>query len=195
MNGKWLDFLVKVRLPIILFVVAISFATAYFVSNPERHGVGYAPEQPIPFSHKKHAGEMKIDCTYCHFSVDKSRHAGIPTPETCMNCHSVAKGDSPHIKNLKNYFENSIPIPWKRVHKVPDFVYFNHSAHVNKGIQCQSCHGPVEQMEKVEQVRPFTMQNCLQCHKSAHGELEGEIEKNKLDQLSIGPNNCSACHR
>ena len=192
MNRVWLDFVMKVRLPIVVAVGAAAFMVTYFVSNAEREGVGYAPEQPIPFSHKRHAGEMKIDCRYCHIGADQSRHAVVPSVDTCMNCHSLARTDSPWIQQLKKFADEGKPIPWKRVHQVPEFVYFNHSVHVNKGITCQTCHGPVEQMDKIEQVRPFAMSNCLHCHRNAHEELQGITD---LSQIKKGPENCSACHR
>ena len=190
MNKRALDYALKIRLPITVVVILSSFALTFYVSRPERDGLGYQPEQPINYSHKLHAGEMDIDCQYCHTGVEKTRHAMVPPAETCMNCHKVVKTDSPEIKKLREYWEKGEPIPWKRIHKVPDYAYFNHSVHVNKGIDCAHCHGDVRKMEKVEQVHSFTMGNCLSCHRDAHERMP-EIAEN----INKGPENCNACHR
>jgi hypothetical protein len=189
MKKSVLDYTLKVRFPITVFVIIISFAITYYVSRSERDGVGYQPEQPIKFSHKLHAGKMGIDCKYCHIGVDKSRHALIPAVNICMNCHKYARKNSPEIKKLTNYYQKGIPIPWKRIHKLPDFVYFNHSVHVNKGIDCVNCHGKVQNMEQVQQVKSFTMSACLDCHKNIHEYLP------QLAGISTGPINCYTCHR
>ncbi|MEO8400049.1 MAG: cytochrome c3 family protein, partial [Ignavibacteriaceae bacterium] len=134
MKKSLLDYVLRTRLPIILFVAAASFTLTYFASRAERDGVGYSPEQPINYSHKLHAGDMKIDCQYCHVAVEKGRHAMVPAVATCMNCHTLARKNSPEIVKLTQYYNKGEAIPWKRIHKVPDYAYFNHSVHVNKGI-------------------------------------------------------------
>lgn len=190
MKKTTLDYSLKVRLPITVFVILTSFVITFYVSRSERDGVGYQPDQPINFSHKLHAGEMGIDCQYCHVGVEKSRHAVIPPVSTCMNCHSLAKTDSPEIQKLTEYYEEGKPIPWKRIHQVPEYAYFNHSVHVTAGIDCSSCHGDVAQMEKVEQVHSFTMGSCLSCHREPHEKmpyLTGVVNK--------GPEDCASCHR
>jgi hypothetical protein len=184
-----LDYILRIRLPITIFVIIVSFALTYYASKAERDGVGYSPEQPILFSHKLHAGDMKIDCQYCHTGVEKSRHAIVPAVATCMNCHSVARKDKPEIIKLTKYYNEGKPVFWKRVHKVPDFAYFNHSVHVNKGINCEACHGNVSQMEVIGQMNSFTMSACLDCHRNAHEKLP----ENKI--INKGPENCFACHR
>lgn len=189
MSNNFIDYILRIRLPIVLFVAVLSFAITYFASRSERDGVGYAPEQPINFSHALHAGQMKIDCLYCHTTVEKTRHASIPVVSTCMNCHTIARKDRPEIIKLTKYYNDGTPIPWKRIHKVPDYAYFNHSSHVTKGIECQTCHGPVEEMEKVSQIKPFTMGDCLSCHRNAQANLP------YLKQVKKGPDNCWACHR
>lgn len=189
MKKSFIDYALRVRLPVILFVIVLSFAVTYFASRAERDGVGYSPDQPILFSHKLHAGDMKIDCQYCHTGVEKSRHAMIPPAETCMNCHRIARKDRPEIIKLTKYYTEGVAIPWKRIHKVPDFAYFNHSVHVIKGIDCVNCHGDVKQMEKVAQMNSFTMSACLDCHRNAHQRFP------KLANLNVGPDNCFACHR
>ncbi len=189
MKKQFLDYVLRNRLPVLVFVVLASFALTYFASRAERDSVGYSPVQPILFSHQLHAGQMKIDCQYCHIGVEKSRHAMIPSVATCMNCHSVARKDKPEIIKLTTYYKENEPLPWKRIHKVPDYAYFNHSVHVNKGIDCTACHGPVNQMDKVLQVSSFTMGSCLNCHRNAHTVLPD------LKNINLGPQYCSACHR
>lgn len=189
MKKTVLDYTLKIRLPIILFVIALTFVITFYVSRPERDGIGYAPEQPIKFSHKLHAGDMAIDCQYCHTGVAKGRHALVPSVNICMNCHAVARKNQPEIIKLTEYYETGKPLPWKRIHKVPEYAYFNHSVHVNKGIECISCHGDVAQMEVVSQVRGFTMTACLECHRNPHEHLD------YLEKVNIGPDNCAACHR
>jgi hypothetical protein len=157
MNKAFLDHLLKVRVPLILFVVVLAFTFAYFATSAPRLGVGYQPEQPIQYSHLLHAGEMDIDCQYCHIGVDKGRHAVIPAVSVCMNCHTYAVIDSAEVVKLRRYYDENLPIAWERIHKLPDHVYFSHSAHVNKGIDCTNCHGPIEKMEVVEQVKPWSM--------------------------------------
>ena len=189
MKKSFLDYTLKIRLPLTLFVVAMSFMLTFYISRPERDNVGYQPEQPIKFSHQLHAGQMNIDCQYCHTGVTKERHALIPSVNICMNCHSVARKDRPEIIKLTKYYEEGKPLPWKRVHKVPEFVYFNHSVHVNKGIKCESCHGEVRQMTVAKQMKSFTMTACLDCHRNAQANLP------YLKGIQNGPTNCATCHR
>jgi len=124
-----------------------------------------AREQPVQFSHKHHVADDGIDCRYCHTSVEQSAFAGIPPTRTCMNCHSQIFADSPYLEPIRESFRTGKPIPWTRVHKLPDFVYFNHSIHVNKGVGCATCHGPVHQMPLVRQVASLQMEWCLDCHR------------------------------
>lgn len=193
MKKHLLDYNLKVRLPIIIFTAVLAFTITYYASYAERNGIGYSPEQPIKFSHKLHAGDMQIDCKYCHVGADKSRTAGVPSADICMNCHTVARADRPEIVKLVKYYNEKKPIEWKRIHKVPDFAYFNHSVHVNKGIGCTNCHGEVKQMEQVAQVNSFTMGACLTCHRKPEQKISNyeEIKSN----LKNGPENCAACHR
>lgn len=189
MNSSLLDYILRIRLPIVIFVAISSFALTYFISRPERDGIGYQPDQPIAYSHKLHAGDLKIDCKYCHTGVEKSRHAMVPSLATCMNCHTIARKDRPDIIKLTEYYNEGKALPWIRIHRVPDFAYFNHSVHVNRGIDCQVCHGDVAKMEKVLQVNSFTMGACLDCHRNPQKYVTG------LAQINKGPENCFACHR
>jgi hypothetical protein len=141
MKKSLLDYTLRVQLPIVVFVAVVSFSATYFLSRAERDGVGYAPTQPIAFSHKLHAGTMQIDCKYCHTAVTSAPNASVPAVSICMNCHTVARKNRLEIIKLTRYYEEGVALPWKRVHKVPDYAYFNHSVHVNKGIDCANCHG------------------------------------------------------
>lgn len=195
MKNFLLDYNLKVRLPILVFVVLTVFVITYYASYAERQGVGYMPPQPIAYSHKLHAGDLKIDCRYCHSDVEKSRQANIPSASVCMNCHTQARTDRPEIIKLTEYYNKGIPIEWKRVHRVPDFAYFNHSVHVNKGIDCSNCHGNIAEMEVVEQVKDFSMRACLDCHRNPQQTIKN-ISVGKEDlKINNGPTNCSACHR
>jgi nitrate reductase gamma subunit len=128
---------------------------------------GYAPPQPIAFSHQIHAGDNRIPCLYCHFAAETSRHAGIPPAGVCMNCHGQLKVASAEVEKLKEAFDQRRPLRWTKVHNLPDFVYFSHSQHVRGGgVACQRCHGPVQTMERVSQAAPLTMGWCLDCHRN-----------------------------
>lgn len=189
MKSHLLDYTLRTRLPLVLFVAVAAFVATYYLSRAERDGVGYAPAQPVAFSHKLHAGTMAIDCQYCHTSVAASPHASVPPVSTCMNCHAVARKNRPEIIKLTRYYEQGTALPWARIHRVPDYAYFNHSVHVNKGIPCASCHGNVENMEVVRQVSQFTMASCLDCHRNAPERLKD------VPGIARGPENCNACHR
>jgi hypothetical protein len=123
-------------------------------------------EQPVQFSHKHHSGDDGIDCRYCHTSVETSSDAGMPPTKTCMNCHSQIWADSPYLEPVRASWKTGKPIEWTRVHDLPDYVYFNHSIHVNKGVGCSTCHGNVSQMPVVYQAASLQMEWCLQCHRN-----------------------------
>jgi len=126
---------------------------------------GTSPQQPINFSHKIHAGDFEIPCMYCHIQARRSISAGVPSVNKCVNCHKVIATQRPQIQLLMNYWENQEPIPWIKVHDLPDFVYFPHKRHVSAGVACQTCHGPVETMAVVSRMAPVKMGQCLSCHK------------------------------
>ncbi|WP_232065038.1 cytochrome c3 family protein [Rhodocytophaga rosea] len=166
---------------------------------------GYAPTQPIAFSHKLHAGQYQIDCSYCHTTVYKGRSANIPSANICMNCHNAIKPNSPQIKKIYEAIESERPIEWIRVHNLPDFAYFNHSQHTNVGgVECQSCHGQIQNMEVVQQISPLTMGWCIDCHRKTQVNTEGNDyydkllavhnSKEPLKVANIGGLECSKCH-
>jgi hypothetical protein len=159
---------------------------------------GYAPQQPIAFPHKVHAGDNKIACLYCHSAARTSRHAGIPSVSVCMNCHSMLEKQTQEIEKLKEAVQLERPVSWVKVHNLPDFVYFNHSQHVQSGVACQNCHGAVEKMERVEQVTPLTMGFCLNCHRE-HANLPTSSLARVIQGLKETPKpvaglDCGSCH-
>jgi len=175
---------------------------------------GYSPDQPVWFSHKVHAGQNKIDCMYCHTTAEDSKSAGIPGTDVCMNCHNVVKtgaqtGDV-EINKVIDSWNTGKPIEWVRVHNLPDHVFFNHSQHVNAGKrECEECHGPVEEMDRLAQVEDLSMGWCLDCHRKTevqfndngfykkyvrfHEELNSG-KRSKVTVDDIGGNNCQTCH-
>ncbi|HJV24872.1 MAG TPA: cytochrome c3 family protein [Aromatoleum sp.] len=173
---------------------------------------GAAVRQPIPFSHKHHVGDDGIDCRYCHTSVENSRFAGMPSTETCMTCHSQLFNDAPVLAPLRESLLSGWPVAWRRVHDLPDFVYFDHSIHVRKGVSCGECHGPVEQMPLIWREASLEMQWCLDCHRRPERHLHpaGEVfrgvrpaEGDARAALEGSPRllstrrltDCSTCHR
>ena len=130
--------------------------------------VGMPKEQPVPFSHKHHVTGMGIDCRFCHVTVEESAFAGIPPTETCMGCHSLVWTEAPILEPVRASFRDNIPLRWTRVHDLPDFVYFKHDIHVNKGIGCQTCHGQIDQMPLVWKANTLNMEWCLECHRAPH---------------------------
>ncbi len=207
---KWAD-----EVPRQLLLGLIIFATAavagvWYYFSPEYTDVGYAPEQPVPFSHKLHAGQLDFDCQYCHTNVSESKHANIPATETCMNCHNQIKTDSPRLEKIRESWETGEAVEWIRVHNLPDYAYFNHAAHVNVGVGCESCHGRVDRMEVVQQVEPLSMSWCLDCHRNPEQqvrpveevttmgyEIANQIEKGQelVSENNINPpTDCQSCH-
>ncbi len=154
--------------------VALAFS---YYATPKALNVGYQPSQPIPFSHKIHVDQLGLDCRYCHSFVDVSGHSNVPTGSTCWNCHQHVQRESPKLAPLHKSMNpthpgyDGKPIEWVKIHKSPDYVYFNHSAHVNRGISCQTCHGDVNKMEVVYQAQPHSMSWCLDCHRAPEKNL------------------------
>ena len=188
-------------------IIAVLLLGKIGLDSVMRIGVsqGYAPKQPIAYSHKLHAGEYKINCAYCHTSVYKGKSASIPAANICMNCHNVIKNGSPEIKKLYTAIEKNQPIEWVRVHNIPDYAYFNHAQHTNVGgLACQNCHGEIEKMEVVQQVSPLTMGWCIDCHRKTDVNTKGNAYYDKLLAVhaskepmkvaTIGGLECSKCH-
>jgi menaquinone reductase, multiheme cytochrome c subunit len=192
--------------PVYLIVLLVYGAKA------ETLRVGYQPKQPIPYSHALHVGELGLDCRYCHSTVEQSGHAAIPAPATCLNCHHAVRSDSPFITPIFEAAYGGAPLKWVRVHDLPDYVYFNHSAHVRRGVGCESCHGRIDRMVEVYQAKTLTMEWCLDCHNDPTSHLRDPSqvtvmgydppggarsvgEKIRKDNNIKPPTNCSTCHR
>ncbi len=180
--------------------------------SPQTTNVGYAPEQPVPYSHAVHVSELGIECLYCHNTVDVAAQASLPPTQTCMNCHASVLTDKETLAPVVESYETGLPIPWVRVHDLPDFVFFNHSAHLSAGVSCVSCHGRVDQMDVVSQVESLSMKWCLDCHRDPDPHLRPsdkitdlawtpEIDARELGaalraEHEIQPStSCSICHR
>jgi hypothetical protein len=169
-------------------------------------------DQPVQFSHQHHVGGIGIDCRYCHTSVEVSSTAGIPPTKTCINCHSQIWSTSPYLEPVRSSFRDDKPLKWLRVHDTPDFVYFNHSIHVKKGMGCETCHGRVDKMPLMKQQNSLQMEWCLNCHRNPEQFVRPRSEVFTMgyvpavDQRELGPQlvaeykiqsltNCSVCHR
>ena len=196
-----------------LYVVAM---VAYGFS-PLTTDVGYEPIQPVDYSHKLHAGELGIDCRYCHNTVEYANKAALPPTQTCFNCHTQIHKDSLKLLPLWESYETGLPVEWKRVHDLPDFVYFSHAAHVNRGVSCVECHGRIDKMEVVYQHEMLSMGWCLSCHRDPHPHLRdvalvtdlawgfdfsdevrrahGEAFNHKNLDAIAPSTDCSTCHR
>jgi NAD-dependent SIR2 family protein deacetylase len=180
--------------------------------SPKFTDVGYQPEQPVEFSHQLHAGQMGMDCRYCHNTVEESAHAAVPPTATCMNCHATVVPDSPLLEPVRASAETGEPIEWVRVHMLPDYAYFDHSAHVGAGVGCVSCHGQIDQMPIVRQAEPLSMSWCLDCHRNPEPNLRPRDEVTNMAWSSaeagydphtdptrtrdvVPPQHCGGCHR
>ncbi len=169
---RWTNFL-PLKIAICAGAVATGavFAFTYY-ATPKTLTAGYQPSQPIPFSHKIHVDQLGLDCRYCHSFEDISGTSNVPSSNTCWNCHRHVQKESPKLQPLRDRMDPALkspdfgkPVQWVRVHKLPDFVYFNHSAHLNRGVSCQVCHGQVDQMEVIYQKNSLSMGWCLECHR------------------------------
>jgi hypothetical protein len=201
---KWINLLI---LGAPVYLVAL---IAYGVT-PQAIRIGYQPNQPVPYSHALHAGELGMDCRYCHSTVERAAKAAIPPAATCMNCHQTVLPQSEKLEPVRAAFAESEPVHWTRVHDLPDYVYFNHSAHLAAGVGCESCHGRIDQMAKVYQFAPLTMGWCLDCHRQVRTDPASVLRpKDKITVMGYKPNpadkarvakdvypptNCATCHR
>jgi hypothetical protein len=199
-----------------LFLIGLALIAVLAVArSPYMTRQNFTREQPVQFSHKHHVGDDGIDCRYCHTSVETSAVAGIPPTKTCMNCHSVLFNNSSYLDPVRDSYRNDKSIEWVKVHRLADFVYFNHSIHVNKGVGCSTCHGQVNQMPLVFQANTLLMQWCLDCHRDPEPALRPKDQVFNMDwrapdnQTELGRKlraeykirtteelvSCSTCHR
>lgn len=193
-------------------IVLIIGMTYYF--TPKYSNVGYQPIQPVAFDHSLHVEQLGIDCRYCHTYVDRSEHSNIPGANTCMNCHNQVRTDSAALGPIRESYQSGKPVYWVKVNDTPDYVYFNHAVHVNRGISCVECHGQVNEMKVVHQDKSLTMLFCLDCHRSPENFIRPIDEVYNLNwkpesqaaQVEMGkkfvhdwkvtpPTSCSGCHR
>jgi hypothetical protein len=193
-------------------LMILMIAGIWYYWSPEYTDVGYQPVQPVPYSHKLHVGQLGLDCRYCHTGVEVSAVAMVPPTQTCMNCHTVIKPDSPKLTEIRESWEKGLPMRWIRIHKVPDYAYFDHGAHLRVGVGCESCHGNIAEMEEVELAKPLSMSWCLDCHRNPDQHLRSPDEVTVMgwtppaDQAARAnvikaqfnlkpPVTCSGCHR
>ncbi len=184
----------------------------WYYFSPEYTDVGYQPVQPVPFSHELHAGELELDCRYCHAQVEHAAVASVPPTQVCMNCHRLVSVDSEKLAMIRDSAANNTPMEWIRVHNVPDYAFFDHSLHLRAGVGCSSCHGDIRKMEVVTQTEPLSMGWCLECHRNPDLHLRERDQitntswkppRNQLafaaevkEKLQIAPpEDCSGCHR
>jgi len=213
---KWTNTLpLKVAAGVVLLGAAVTAGSWYYFT-PKYSRVGYQPTQPVYFQHSIHAGQLGMDCRYCHSTVEKSWYANVPAANVCMNCHNPVAGvlkDDPRLALVRESAATGKPIPWVQIHRTPDYAYFNHSVHVARGVSCVECHGRIDQMDEVAQAKPLHMAFCLDCHRNPamairpadkvtdlawtvtpeQQKLFGEkaVHDWKIQSLE----NCSACHR
>ena len=189
--------------------------TYMLVGSPYQTKVGLVLDQPVPFSHEHHVRGLGIDCRYCHTSVETSAVAGVPPTYTCMSCHSQIWSDSPTLQPVRESLKEDRPLVWSKVHDLPDFVYFHHGIHVQKGVGCVSCHGRIDLMPLTYKAEPLTMEWCLECHRHPEKHVRPREEVFNMEwkppggeQLALGRKliednhipvdrltNCSVCHR
>ena len=197
---------------LVLVVPVAAVAGVWYWFSPRFTDVGYRPVQPVPYSHRLHAGNLRIDCRYCHASVEVSAVANVPPTQVCMNCHRVVKVDSPALEPIRESAKSGAPMRWVRVHKLPEYAYFDHHAHVRAGVGCVTCHGHIEEMDVVQQAEPLSMGWCLDCHRNPQPNLRPASEITNMSwkpardpaararQLAglryvRPPVECSGCHR
>ncbi len=196
----------------VIFIALLGYAVDVVNNTSYVTEVNTARPQVVPFSHKHHVGELGLDCRYCHSSVEVSSSAGMPATETCMTCHSQIWTNSTMLEPVRASYSSSKPISWTRVNAVPDFVYFNHSIHVAKGVGCTTCHGPIAEMNITWRGQTLYMRWCLECHNAPekylrpHSEVFNAFYQPPSDQLALGRRlmkeykvqkltNCTTCHR
>ncbi|MCI0573703.1 MAG: cytochrome c family protein [Myxococcaceae bacterium] len=164
---RWTNTVSRLTAALLLSLPAVAIGgLMLYVRSPLANAQSHPVEQPFEFDHRHHTGDEAIDCRYCHHMVEESSTAGIPSTTLCVSCHAQVWNKSPYLAQLREKFFTDQPIPWVRVHNLPEYVYFNHSIHVNKGVGCVTCHGRVDQMAAIYQKEPLTMAWCLECHRN-----------------------------
>lgn len=216
---KWINWLpLAAGIGAVLLGGGVTAGVTYYFT-PKYTRVGYEPVQPVPFSHAVHTGQLGMDCRYCHNGVEKSWFSNLPGASTCMNCHSQVLKDDPRLAIVRESAKNNTPVPWVQIHKTPDYVYFNHEVHVQRGFSCVECHGRIDEMDEVYHAKPLSMSFCLDCHRqpaafirpvnkvadlgwqwSTNAAVAAQMQRTngatfvhdwKIESLQ----SCSACHR
>jgi hypothetical protein len=199
------------KLPLILggvgtVVPALLVGAIWYYVTPKNFQVGYAPTQPVPYSHRLHVGQMGMDCRYCHANVEVAAKAMVPPTQVCMGCHTMVRPESARLAPVRASWESGDPVEWVHIHKLPDHAYFDHSAHLAAGVGCVTCHGRVDQMEVVRMEAPLGMGWCLDCHRDPQPNLrpkdqitnmewKPEMAGNWTPPEVNPPQHCSGCHR
>ncbi len=209
---QWTNKLPAVLLAAVLVLGAGGVGFLWYYGSPKYTDVGYRPTQPVPFSHKLHAGDLGMDCRYCHSNIERSAIANVPATQTCMNCHTLVLPQSEKLLAVRESWATGKPIEWVNVHLLPQYAYFNHSLHLNAGIGCISCHGNIAEMEKVQQMQPLSMSWCLDCHRNPDPHLrpvdqitnmnyappadQAAFAERVKEEKKLNPTqDCSGCHR
>jgi menaquinone reductase, multiheme cytochrome c subunit len=209
---KWSNTLLRALPPVLGIAAGYVVFVFACAASPRTTDVGYQPVQPVPYSHAMHAGRLGMDCRYCHTTVETARMAALPPTQTCMNCHKLIRTQSEKLLPVRESYATGRPIPWVRIHDLPHFAYFDHSAHVRRGVGCVWCHGRIDTMEIVHQDQPLSMGWCLDCHRNPDVNLRPVEFVTKLDWVApedpvvlgrrlreenqINPSvDCSTCHR
>jgi len=211
---KWTNSLPRnIIIGALLVGTAVTAGVTYYFT-PKYYRVGYQPIQPVAFPHSVHVTQLGLDCRYCHNGVEKSWYSNIPATSVCMNCHSQVLKDDDRLAVVRESAATGKPIPWVQIHKMPDYVYFNHSVHVNRGVSCVECHGRIDQMDEVYHAKPLSMSFCLDCHRDPAKHLRPLNKITDLAWTAPTPDaqqqqgtkfvhdwkvqslqNCSTCHR
>jgi len=207
---RWTNQLPAVAVAAVTVLGTLATVAAWYWFSPWFTDVGYAPDQPVAYSHRLHAGQLGMDCRYCHDTVERSSFAAVPPAATCMNCHKIIRTESPLLEPIREAAAGGDAVAWVRVHLLPDYASFDHSVHVGNGVGCESCHGRIDQMDVVQQQQPLSMSWCLDCHKDPTPFLR------PLDKVTVmgwdgtgydppadparkrmpnPPKHCSGCHR
>jgi menaquinone reductase, multiheme cytochrome c subunit len=213
---RWANYLLPVIAISVLGAGLYVPTLVNFGFSPKATAVGYQPRQPVPFSHAQHAGDLGMDCRYCHNTVERAAFAALPATQTCMNCHANIKPESPRLQPVRESWASGESVPWVKVHDLADYAYFNHSIHVKQGVGCATCHGRIDRMEQVYQAKTLSMGWCLECHRAPEKFLRPRDQVTNMDytppdgdQIKLGTQlkvdygvrdatymtNCSTCHR
>ena len=207
---EWSNTAIRIAIGfLVATIAALPLVLMAYMRTPFAEDRGYPVDQPVEFDHRHHVRDDGIECRFCHTGVERSSFAGIPSTSVCMGCHAQVWNDSPMLEPVRRAWFSGEAIPWSRVHDLPDFVYFDHSIHVNNGVGCESCHGRVDLMARVEQTKPLTMGWCLDCHRNPTPHLRpreaitrmgwtqapGEGERLAREYGTRRLTHCTTCHR